>query len=88
MTQAELSAWASRNGWQMLAGCPSLMKPGRPKDAISVLRAAQGLAKTPEELATVRGRIQAIEQRQPNAEANRQSIAAVATGKIPPAPAA
>jgi hypothetical protein len=34
MTQAELSAWASRNGWQMLAGCPSLMKPGRPKDAI------------------------------------------------------
>jgi hypothetical protein len=34
MTQAELSAWAGRNGWQMLAGCPSLMKPGRPKDAI------------------------------------------------------
>jgi hypothetical protein len=34
MTQAELSAWAGSNGWQMLAGCPSLMKPGRPKDAI------------------------------------------------------
>jgi tetratricopeptide (TPR) repeat protein len=62
-----------------------LEEAGRPKDAISVLRAAQGLAKTPEELATVRGRIQAIEQRQPNAEANRQSIAAVATGAAPAA---
>lgn len=34
MTQEELSQWAARNGWKMMAGCPSLMKPGRPKDAI------------------------------------------------------
>jgi hypothetical protein len=34
MTQEEISQWAARNGWQMMAGCPSLAKPGRPKDAI------------------------------------------------------
>lgn len=34
MTQDELTLWATRNGWQMMAGCPSLIKPGRPKDAI------------------------------------------------------
>src|SRR5277367_4564195 len=34
MTQDELSMWATRNGWQMMSGCPSLVKPGRPKDAI------------------------------------------------------
>jgi len=34
MTQEELTAWAVRNGWQMMTGCPSLAKPGRPKDAI------------------------------------------------------
>jgi hypothetical protein len=34
MTQDELTLWATRNGWQMIAGCPSLAKPGRPKDAI------------------------------------------------------
>lgn len=34
MTQEELTAWATRSGWRMMAGCPSLVKPGRPKDAI------------------------------------------------------
>ncbi len=34
MTQEELTAWALRNGWRVIAGCPSLVKPGRPKDAI------------------------------------------------------
>ncbi len=34
MTQDELTAWATRNGWRVMAGCPSLVKPGRPKDAI------------------------------------------------------
>ena len=34
MTQEELTLWAVRNGWRMMAGCPSLIKPGRPKDAI------------------------------------------------------
>ncbi len=34
MTQDELTLWATRNGWRMMAGCLSLVKPGRPKDAI------------------------------------------------------
>jgi hypothetical protein len=34
MTKEEVSAWAMSQGWQMMAGCPSLAKPGRPKDAI------------------------------------------------------
>ncbi len=34
MTQDELTAWAAANGWRMMAGAPSLVKPGRPKDAI------------------------------------------------------
>ena len=34
MTQNELTAWAARSGWRMIAGCPSLVRPGRPKDAI------------------------------------------------------
>ena len=34
MTQDELTLWATRNGWRIMAGCPSLVKPGRPKDAI------------------------------------------------------
>jgi hypothetical protein len=34
MTKEELSDWALKNGWQMLAGHPSLVKPGRPKEAI------------------------------------------------------
>jgi len=34
MTQDELTLWATKNGWQVMAGCPSLVKPGRPKDAI------------------------------------------------------
>ncbi len=34
MTQDELTSWALGNGWRVMAGCPSLMKPGRPKDAI------------------------------------------------------
>jgi hypothetical protein len=34
MTKEELSAWALQNGWQSLAGCPSLTKPSSPKEAI------------------------------------------------------
>jgi hypothetical protein len=34
MTREEIAAWAAANGWQTMAGCPSLAKPGRPKDAI------------------------------------------------------
>ncbi|WP_419727928.1 hypothetical protein [Lichenicola sp.] len=34
MTQDELTAWALANGWQMMAGCPSLTKPNNPKEAI------------------------------------------------------
>ena len=34
MTQDELKAWALKNGWQMIAGCPSLTKPSAPKEAI------------------------------------------------------
>ena len=34
MTQDELKAWALANGWQMIAGHPSLTKPRAPKEAI------------------------------------------------------
>ncbi|HEX5328023.1 MAG TPA: hypothetical protein VFW75_15250 [Acetobacteraceae bacterium] len=34
MDKAELTAWALANGWQMIAGCPSLTKPSAPKEAI------------------------------------------------------
>ena len=34
MDKEELTAWALRNGWQMIAGCPSLTKPSAPKEAI------------------------------------------------------
>ena len=34
MTQQELIDWAMRNGWQMMAGMPSLTKPSNPKEAI------------------------------------------------------
>ena len=34
MTKDELTAWALANGWQMLAGMPSLTKPKSPKEAI------------------------------------------------------
>jgi hypothetical protein len=34
MTQDELTDWALRNGWQIIAGCPSLTKPSSPKEAI------------------------------------------------------
>lgn len=34
MTRDELTAWALANGWQMMAGAPSLTRPGRPADAI------------------------------------------------------
>ena len=34
MTKDELTGWALANGWQMIAGCPSLTKPSRPKEAI------------------------------------------------------
>lgn len=34
MDKDELTAWALRNGWQMMAGAPSLTKPSAPKEAI------------------------------------------------------
>ena len=34
MDRDELTAWALANGWQMIAGCPSLTKPSAPKEAI------------------------------------------------------
>ena len=34
MTQQELTDWALANGWQMMAGMPSLTKPSNPKEAI------------------------------------------------------
>ncbi len=34
MDKDELTNWALANGWQMLAGSPSLTKPSRPKEAI------------------------------------------------------
>ena len=34
MTQQELTDWALANGWQMVAGHPSLTKPSAPKEAI------------------------------------------------------
>ncbi len=34
MTADELKAWALGNGWQMIAGHPSLTKPSNPKEAI------------------------------------------------------
>ncbi len=42
MDKAELTAWALANGWQIIAGHPSLVKPSRPKEAIvrMVLKAA------------------------------------------------
>ena len=34
MDKNELTRWALANGWQMMAGCPSLTKPSSPKEAI------------------------------------------------------
>jgi hypothetical protein len=34
MDRDELTAWALANGWQVIAGCPSLTKPTAPKEAI------------------------------------------------------
>ena len=34
MDKTELTNWALANGWQMLAGCPSLTRPSAPKEAI------------------------------------------------------
>jgi hypothetical protein len=34
MTQEELTKWALANGWQMIAGAPSLTKPSKPSEAI------------------------------------------------------
>ena len=34
MGKDELAAWALKNGWQMLGGHPSLVKPARPTEAI------------------------------------------------------
>jgi hypothetical protein len=34
MDKDELTAWALKNGWQVMAGAPSLTKPSAPKEAI------------------------------------------------------
>jgi hypothetical protein len=34
MDREALTAWALSNGWQMMAGAPSLVKPSNPKEAI------------------------------------------------------
>jgi hypothetical protein len=34
MTKQELTDWALANGWQMIAGCPSLTKPSSRNEAI------------------------------------------------------
>jgi hypothetical protein len=34
MTQEEITAWALRNGWQIIGGHPSLTKPNSPKEAV------------------------------------------------------
>jgi hypothetical protein len=34
MTRDELTSWALANGWQTIAGYPSLTKPSRPSEAI------------------------------------------------------
>lgn len=34
MTKQELTEWALGHGWRMIAGHPSLTKPGAPKDPI------------------------------------------------------
>jgi hypothetical protein len=34
MTKEELTVWALANGWRMIAGHLSLIKPGNPKDPI------------------------------------------------------
>jgi hypothetical protein len=34
LTKEELSAWALANGWRVVAGHPSLTRPGAPKDPI------------------------------------------------------
>lgn len=34
MNQTEITDWALANGWQIIAGAPSLTKPSRPKEAI------------------------------------------------------
>ena len=34
MDKDALTDWALRNGWQIIAGCPSLTKPSSPKEAI------------------------------------------------------
>ncbi len=34
MDKDELTTWALANGWQMIAGCPSLTKPSSAKEAI------------------------------------------------------
>ena len=41
MDRNELTAWALANGWQMLAGCPSLTKPQFRAEVSDVLRKAQ-----------------------------------------------
>ena len=44
MTKDELTAWALANGWQMIAGFPSLTKPSAPAVAIVRLVLKTGVA--------------------------------------------
>jgi hypothetical protein len=34
MDKEAITSWALANGWQIIAGCPSLTKPSSPKEAI------------------------------------------------------
>lgn len=34
MDRGELTDWASKNGWQIISGCPSLTKPSSPMEPI------------------------------------------------------
>jgi len=44
MDKSELTKWALANGWQMVADCPSLMKPSSPKEAIVRMVLKAGVA--------------------------------------------
>jgi len=70
MDKNELTAWALANGWQMIAGYPSLTKPSSAKEAIvrMVLKAT----------------VVAIEVKKPAGK--WEKVAAAAYGKVQPEP--
>jgi hypothetical protein len=70
MTKEELTAWALSNGWQMLAGAPSLTRPGRPTDAIVRLVLKTGVV--------------ALEIKKPSGK--WEKVAGAAYGEIEPDP--